>query len=120
VKWQFKTIDEYLRIFPQETREILEEIRGIIHAAAPEAVETIGYNIPAFDLNGKHLVFFAGYAAHVSIYPVPSGDESLNRELSPYIKGKGTIQFPLNKPIPYELTEKIVKARIEEMKQHDA
>jgi uncharacterized protein YdhG (YjbR/CyaY superfamily) len=104
----FTTIDEYISTFPEEIQAALEKVRQAIQKAAPEAVETISYGMPTFDLNGKHLVFFAGWRHHISLYPIPAGDEAFQRELSRYKRAKGTIQCPLDKPIPYDLVEKIV------------
>jgi uncharacterized protein YdhG (YjbR/CyaY superfamily) len=107
-KKQFTTIDEYISTFPQDTQIILEKMRQGIQKAAPGAVETISYNMPAFDLKGKHLVFFAGWKHHISMYPIPAGDEAFQQEISHYKRVKSTVQFPLNEPIPYDLVEKIV------------
>jgi uncharacterized protein YdhG (YjbR/CyaY superfamily) len=109
---QFATIDEYINSFPVETQVILENIRQAIHKAAPDAVETISYKIPTFDLNGKHLVFFAGWKHHISLYPLPAGDEAFQQQIARYKRVKSTVQFPLNKPIPYDLVEKIVSLLI--------
>ncbi len=113
-KKEFKTIDGYIKTFPKEVQVILEKIRRTIREAAPDAVESISYQIPTFKLNGKYLVYFAGWKNHIGFYPVPSGIVAFNKELSPYITGKGTVQFPLDKPIPFDLVEKIVKYRIKE------
>ncbi len=110
----FTTIDEYISTFPTETQAILENVRQAIHKAAPEATEVISYGIPTFTLNGKHVVFFAGWKHHISLYPMPAGDEAFQQELSPYKRAKGTIQFPLNKPIPYDFVAKIVTLLIME------
>jgi len=107
-KKRFTTIDEYISTFPGEIQDALEKVRQAIQKAAPEAAETISYAIPTFDLNGKHLVFFAGWKHHISLYPIPAGDETFQQEVSHYKRAKGTIQFPLDKPIPYDLVEKIV------------
>jgi len=111
---RFKTIDEYIETFPEDVQSILEKIRQTIRKAAPDAEEAISYQIPTFKLNGRNLVHFAAWEKHISFYPIPSGTESFEKELSPYIKGKGTIQFPLNKPVPYDLVEKIVMFRAKE------
>ena len=109
------TIDEYIAEFPKSTQEILQKIRKIIQELAPEAKETISYQMPTFKLK-KNLVHFAAFKKHIGLYPTPSGTEAFTQELSPYVHGKGSIQFPLNKSIPYDLIEKIVKFRvIEEM-----
>lgn len=102
------TIDEYIHTFPDDTQTILEKIRQAIQKAAPEAVETMSYGIPTFDLNGKHLVFFAAWKHHISLYPIPAGDEAFQQKISHYKRAKGTLQFPLDKPIPYDLVEQIV------------
>lgn len=107
-KKPFATLDEYISTFPEDIQAILEKVRQTIRKAAPEAVEIISYNMPAFDLHSRHLVFFAGWKHHISLYPLPAGDEAFQLQLSHYKRAKGSIQFPFNKPIPYELTEKIV------------
>ena len=111
---RFTTIDEYISTFPGEVQGALEKVRQAIHSAAPEAAETISYGMPTFDLNGKHLVFFAGWKQHISLHPVPAGDEAFQQELAHYKRARGTIQFPLNKPIPYDLVERIVTFLIKE------
>lgn len=111
---QFSTIDEYISACPADTQVVLEKIRQTVHRAAPEAVETISYKMPAFELNGKCLVYLAAWKSHISMYPVPGGTEAFKKELSPYIENKSTIKLPLNKPIPYDLVEKIVQARVKQ------
>ncbi len=108
------SIDEYIAEFPPETRKVLEEVRALIKATAPEATETISYAIPTFDLNGKHLVHFAGYANHIGFYPIPSGLEAFTEELKPYKRGKGSVQFPLDRRMPAGLIRRIVKFRVAE------
>ncbi len=110
---QFKTIDEYIKSFPEDIQIILEKIRQTIRKAAPEATEAISYQMPLFKLNGN-LVWFASFKNHIGFYPIPSGTETFKEEVSPYIAGKGTLQFPLDKPIPYNLIEKIVIFRVKE------
>jgi uncharacterized protein YdhG (YjbR/CyaY superfamily) len=107
------TIDEYIAGFPPDVQEILEKIRVTIQKAAPQAEETINYRMPTFSLNGN-LVHFAAYQKHIGFYPVPTGIEKFRKELSVYAVGKGSVQFPLDKPIPYDLISKIVKFRVEE------
>jgi uncharacterized protein YdhG (YjbR/CyaY superfamily) len=107
MRTHFKTIDEYLGYFPEDVRERLEEIRTIIHRIAPGAVETISYQIPTFKLDGKFLMYFAAFPDHVSIYPIPAGNEDFTKDIAPYVKGKGTLQFPMSKPMPFDLVEKI-------------
>jgi uncharacterized protein YdhG (YjbR/CyaY superfamily) len=113
-KIQFKTIDEYIGTFPENVQSILEKVRKTIQKAAPEAVETISYGIPSFNLNGRYLVYFAAWKRHISLYPIPSGDEAFQKELSTYLSGKATARFRLDKPIPYDLVEKIVKFLMKE------
>src|SRR5579859_7848311 len=100
-KKRFTTIDEYISSFPQDMQVILEKVRQSIRKAAPDVVETISYDMPTFDLNGKHLVFFAGWKHHISLYPIPAGDEAFQKKISHYKRAKGSIQFPLDKPVPY-------------------
>ncbi len=107
-KKHFTTIDEYIAPFPGEIQTVLEKVRQAIHHAAPEAVETMSYGIPTFNLNGKHVVFFAGWKHHLSLYPLPAGDEAYQQEIASYKRARGTIQFPFNKPIPYDLVKKTV------------
>ena len=108
------SIDEYIAEFPAETQEGLKELRALIRAAAPDATETISYAMPTFDLNGKHLVHFAGFAHHVGLYAMPSGIEAFKDELEPYRNAKGSVQFPLGKPMPWDLIRRIVEYRIGE------
>ena len=108
------SIDEYIAGFPPETQDVLEELRALIKTVAPDATETISYAIPTFDLNGHHLVHFAGYAHHVGFYPVPSGMAAFEEELKPYKRGKGSVQFPLAKPLPTDLIRRIVEFRVQE------
>ena len=108
------TIDDYIAGFPPETQKALKEMRALIHATAPEATETISYAIPTFDLNGRHLVHFAGYARHIGFYPIPTGIEAFKEELSRYKQGKGSVQFPLSEPLPVDLIRRIVEFRAAE------
>lgn len=108
------TIDEYIATFPAEVQSILQNVRQAIHKAAPDAVETMSYEMPTFDRNGKHLVFFAGWKQHISVYPTPAGDEAFQQQLSHYKRARGTIQFPLNKPVPYDFIEQIVTFLVQE------
>lgn len=107
-------VDEYIAAFPPEVRERLEQMRAIIHEAAPDAVETISYGIPTFDMNGRHLVHFGGFKSHVGFYPVPSAMEAFSEELAPYKKGKGSARFPLGQPLPEDLVRRIVEFRLAE------
>lgn len=107
-------MDEYIAGFPKETQQVLEQVRAVIKREAPDAEETISYAIPAFNLNKHNLIYFAGYKNHISLYPVPKGSETFEKEISKYKSGKGTMQFPLDKPLPLNLVTKIVKNRIKE------
>ena len=108
------TIDEYISGFPQNVQEILKKIRGIIRKSVPEARETIRYGIPTLILNDTYLIYFAAYKKHIAIYPVPTGDADFNEEISAYRTGKGTLQFPLAKDIPYRLIRKLVKHSLQD------
>jgi uncharacterized protein YdhG (YjbR/CyaY superfamily) len=108
-----KNIDEYIAGFPQDVQEILEKIRLTIKKAAPDAEETIGYQIPTFTLKGN-LVHFAAFKKHIGFYPTPSGIEKFKDELSVYEGAKGSVKFPLDRPIPFALITKIVKFRVNE------
>ncbi|HKG06225.1 MAG TPA: DUF1801 domain-containing protein [Pedobacter sp.] len=105
------TIDEYLSDFPKEIRIVLELIRKTVQDAAPQAMEAIKYNMPAFTYKGN-LVYFAAFKHHIGFYPAPTNDDNFLKDLSGYKTGKGSIQFPLDKPMPLELIVKIVKWRI--------
>lgn len=113
----YKIVDEYLENFSGETKEILIKIRTIIDSAIPDAEQTIGYGIPTFKLNGKYVVYFAGYAKHVSLYPIPPGPASFQKSIEPYIAGKGTLKFIINKSIPYDLIKEIVKFSLKAHKE---
>lgn len=107
-------IDAYIAEFPADTQTVLEELRALVRATAPDATETISYAIPTFDLNGRHLVHFGGFAKHVGFYPVPSGMAAFEEELKPFKRGKGSVQFPLDKPLPTDLIRRIVEFRVAE------
>ena len=108
-----QTIDEYIAGFPGDVKKVLQKIRMTIHEAAPEAQEKISYQMPTFYLKGN-LVHFAAFKDHIGFYPVPSGIEKFKKELSVYKQGKGSVQFPLDQPMPYDLITKIVKFRVKE------
>jgi uncharacterized protein YdhG (YjbR/CyaY superfamily) len=111
---QFNTIDEYVKTFPEDVQRILEKMRQTIREVAPDAIEAISYQMPTFKLNGRNLVHFAAWKNHIGFYPTPSGTETFQKELSPYKGAKGSVQFPLNKPIPFDLVKKIVLFRVKE------
>jgi uncharacterized protein YdhG (YjbR/CyaY superfamily) len=111
---KYESVQQYIDTFPSETKVILEKIRKIIRNNAPEAIEMIAYNMPAYKIKGKPLVYFAGYEKHIGLYATPSGHEAFAEELSKYKQGKGSVQFPLHQEIPYELIKKIVLFRVKE------
>ena len=113
-KAKFTTIDAYIATFPKEVQGILEKIRQTIGKAAPGAVEAISYQIPTFKLNGKNLVHFAAWKDHIGFYATPSGNAAFKKELSHYKVAKGSTQFPLENPIPYDLVTKMVLFRMKE------
>ncbi len=105
-----ETVDEYLKQFPVETKERLEQIRTLIKQIAPEATEVISYAIPAFKLpnQGRAFVYFSGYPKHIGLYPLPKGDDKLSGQIEPFVAGKGTLRFPLDQPLPLPLIKKVV------------
>ena len=113
------TIDEYISTFPVDVQAILEKVRQTIRKAAPEAVETMSYGMPTFDLNGKHLVFFSGWKQHLSLYPLPAGDEAFQQKIVQFKRAKSTLQFPLAHPIPYDLVVEIVTLRVMEQAEKE-
>jgi len=108
-----RNIDEYIAGFPRDVQEILEQMRLTIREAAPDAEETISYRMPTFTLKGN-LVHFAAHKKHIGLYPTPSGIEKFEDELSAYRSSKGAVQFPLDRPIPFDLISEIVKFRVKE------
>ena len=108
-----RSIDEYIAEFPPETRKVLEELRALIKASAPDATEKISYAIPTFYLNGN-LVHFAAFEKHIGLYPGPSGIQAFQEDLEPYKSAKGSVQFPLGQPLPVDLIRRIVEFRVEE------
>ena len=111
-------IDKYISQFPKEIQSILKQFQKAIREAAPDAVETISYRMPTFDINGKHLVHFAAFKKHIGFFPTPSAIVAFKNELLEYKTSKGTIQFPIDKPIPFNLIRKIVKFRLKETKSN--
>jgi uncharacterized protein YdhG (YjbR/CyaY superfamily) len=106
----FETVDEYIASFPAEVREILDEVRRTLHAAVPDAGEKISYQIPTITLAGTSLLHFSAWKTHLAIYPIPPTDPALTEALTPYHSGKGTLKFPFNKPIPYDLITRVAEA----------
>ena len=111
---QHHSIDEYIAGFPDDVQRILKELRSVIKKSAPGAQEAINYGIPTFKLNGN-LVHFAAFKKHIGFYPTPSAIDVFKTDLSNYEVSKGAIKFPINKPIPFDLVEKIVRFRVNEV-----
>ncbi len=109
----FASVPDYIAAFPEEAQKPMEQVRQIIKAAAPDAEECIAYQMPAYKLNGP-LVYFAAYKNHIGFYATPTGHEAFKAELSKYKQGKGSVQFPLDEPMPLDLIERIVKFRVAE------
>lgn len=118
-KTAYESVDEYIGQFSPEVQEILQTLRQVIQESAPEAVERISYQMPTFALHGN-LVHFAAYKNHIGFYPAPSGIAAFEQELSAYKGAKGSVQFPIDKPLPYELIRKIVAFRVAENIEHAA
>lgn len=107
-------IDQYISQFPEEVQEILKKIRSLILECAPDAIELMNYGMPGYKLNKKPLVYFAGYKNHLGFYATPSGHSHFQQKLSRYKQGKGSVQFPLNEEMPYDLIEEMVRYRVAE------
>jgi uncharacterized protein YdhG (YjbR/CyaY superfamily) len=110
---KYEDIDTYISVFPEETRKLLEQIRITIRNAAPDAKETISYGMPAFKMKGI-LVYYAAFKNHIGFFPTSSGIKAFKEELSVFEGGKGSVRFPFDKPIPYDLISRIVKFRVKE------
>ena len=110
------SVDQYIQAFPCDIQIPLEQIRAVIKAKAPDAIESISYGMPAYKTNKKPLVYFAGFKNHIGFYATPNGHKEFAKELSQYKQGKGSVQFPLNKPIPFDLIARIVEFRVNENK----
>lgn len=108
------TVEEYISSFPKEVQDRLQLIRKVIKNNAPEAIEIIAYGMPAYKINKKPLVYFGGYAKHIGLYATPTGHKQFKDELSVYKQGKGSVQFPLNQPLPMDLIARIVQFRVQE------
>ncbi len=111
------TINEYIATLPEKAGKYLKQIKSLVKKAAPGSQETISYGIPAFMLGGTYLIYFAGYKNHVSIYPAPKGNAALEKEVSTYRRGKGTLQFQLSEPLPSGLITKIIRQSIKTNKE---
>ena len=111
-KTNFQSIDEYIAACPPETHERMQEVRAMIKKLAPEAKEKISYQIAAFELNGKNIIHFAGWKKHISLYPIPAGDEAFVQDVSKYADGKGTLKLPLDEPLPMKLVKQVIKLHL--------
>ncbi|NTU55572.1 MAG: hypothetical protein HGA79_04925 [Anaerolineales bacterium] len=109
--------DDYIAGFPENIQKQLKRIRAVIRAAAPEAREKISYKIAGYELNGRNLVYFAGWKKHISLYPIPAGDEAFEKAISRYVDGRGTLKFPLDEPLPLKLIERVVNLHVEANKK---
>ena len=105
------TIDEYIATFPAEARARLEQVRQAIHKAVPRAEEGISYRIPTFRLDGRYLIYFAGFKGHIGVYPVHADDPKLGAAIAPYVSGKATLRFPFDEPLPLALIARVVKSK---------
>jgi uncharacterized protein YdhG (YjbR/CyaY superfamily) len=110
---QFTSVDDYIAAFPDDVRVVLTGVREALHRGAPGAAEAIKYNMPTITLGGRSLVHFAAWKKHLGLYPVPDGDEAFERRLAPYRQAKGTANFPLRQPIPYDLIEDVAALLVE-------
>ena len=108
------SVKEYIAAFPKETQKLLNDVRSAITKAAPDAEEKISYGLPAYHLHGRPLVYFGGFEKHIGFYATPTGHEAFEKELSVYKQGKGSVQFPINEPMPISLITRIVKFRAKE------
>ncbi|MPV37168.1 iron chaperone [Georgenia subflava] len=109
-----ESVDGYIATFPGDVQEVLQEVRRTIREVVPDGEETISYGIPTITVGGRYLVYFAGWKHHISLYPLPHGDEQLQRDLAPYMAGKGTAKFTLGEPVPYDLIERVTRRLADE------
>jgi uncharacterized protein YdhG (YjbR/CyaY superfamily) len=107
-------VDTYINTFPPEVQNHLRKIHALIREIAPDATEAMAYGMPGYKTHGKPLIYFAGYKNHIGLYALPSGHEAFAAELAGYKQGKGSVQFPIDKPIPFELIERIIRFRYAE------
>lgn len=116
MKTDFQTVDEYIKTFPESVQEQLNKVRSIIRSKAHGADECISYGMPAYKSNGKPLVYFAAFKSHIGFYATPTGHEAFKDDLKIYKQGKGSVQFPLDQPLPVDLIKRVVAFRVEENK----
>ena len=113
-KKRFGNVNEYIQAYPQKVKDILRKIRAIVKEEAPQAEEIISYNMPAYKIYGRILLYFAAHTEHIGVYALPSANIEFKKELYGYETSKGTVKFPFSKPIPYELVGRMVKFRAKE------
>jgi uncharacterized protein YdhG (YjbR/CyaY superfamily) len=106
----FRSVDEYLASFPADVQDILRQVRETIRAVVPNPGEKISYQLPTVTMDGQPLMYFSGWKKHIAVYPLPPADDELVRAMEPYLSGKGTLKFPLNQPIPYDLIRRVAEA----------
>ena len=114
------TVDSYLTRFPPGVRDMLEQCRRTILAAAPNATQAIKYGVAGFFVDGAYIVYLAGWKSHIALYPIPKGNDIFEAAVAPYRDEKSTLRFPLDRPIPYPLIDRLVRARLQELKQPPA
>jgi uncharacterized protein YdhG (YjbR/CyaY superfamily) len=120
IQQRFVSVDEYIESFPADVQAVLRRVRRTIREAVPDAEETISYHLPTFTLDGVVVVYFAGWKNHVSVYPAPTGNDDLQRELAPYRSAKSTLKFPIREPVPYDLIGQVAARRVEERRDRDS
>lgn len=111
---EYTSVDEYIKSLPDKQAEAVSQIRKVVRETAPEAEESISYGMPAYKINGKPLIYFAAFAHHIGVYPLPSGIEEFKSELSKYKQGKGSVQFPLDEPMPLDLIRRMVLRKLKD------
>ncbi|HCT29404.1 MAG TPA: hypothetical protein DIW31_01405 [Bacteroidales bacterium] len=116
MKTDYQSVDEYISTFPENIQVLLHKVRTVIIDKAPEAVESISYGMPAYKTNAKPLVYFAAFKKHIGFYATPNGHSKFANELSKYKQGKGSVQFPFDKPIPFDLIGQIIEFKVKENK----
>ncbi len=117
MKVDFTSVDQYIKSFSDDVQTILSNVRSAVIENAPNALESISYGMPAYKLNGKPLVYFAAFKNHIGFYATPTGHAEFAKELSDYKQGKGSVQFPVDRPLPYDLIKQIVVFRVKENQQ---
>ena len=115
---QFDTVDDYIAALPPHARSVADSIRQTIRAVAPDSVETMSYQMPAFKWNGRYLIHFGAWKKHIGLYPIPKGTAVFEKQVAPYVTGKGTVRLPLKDPIPHDLVRAMVTFRMKEISAH--